>query len=203
MITLCDAHDIPYSDMLAPLVWETDPHLFDFLFLRDKALWSRLFRREWDAPLGLHSASDTILALKDNAIVGLLVCFASESTESRAEASFQRYHAAVDAGTAAHLDWAGIQMNWLFPPAPRTTMLVYNLVVASHMRGRGIGELLMTEAEARARKAGLSAIHLDTAASSPAVAFYERLGFERVVETRLCHPQAVSVPAHLRMTKSL
>ena len=130
--------------------------------------------------------------VQDNAFIGLLVCFSSDSTESRAEASFQRYHAADDAGTAVHLDWAGMQMNWMFPPAPRTTMLVYNLVVASQMRGRGIGELLMTEAEALARKAGLSAIHLDTAASSTAVAFYERLGFERLVETCLCHPQAVS-----------
>jgi ribosomal protein S18 acetylase RimI-like enzyme len=203
MITLCTAREISYSDMLPPLVWETDPHLFDFLFLRDKALWSRLFRPEWDAPHGLHSANDTTVAVQDAAIVGLLVCFSSDSVESRAEASFRRYHATVDAKTAAHLDWAGAQMNWLFPPAPQNTMLIYNLVVVSQLRGNGIGELLMKEAETCARKAGLSAIHLDTAASSPAVAFYERIGFQRLVETRLCHPQAASVPVHVRMAKQL
>jgi hypothetical protein len=147
MITLCTAREISYSDMLPPLVWETDPHLFDFLFLRDKALWSRLFRPEWDAPHGLHSANDTTVAVQDAAIVGLLVCFSSDSVESRAEASFRRYHATVDAKTAAHLDWAAA--------LPSPLSLTWNGEATLTSRPAGSDQLPF-ESETRAPERALS-----------------------------------------------
>lgn len=50
--------------------------------------------------------------------------------------------------------------------------------VAAHLRGRKIGEMLMAEAEARARAAGCALIQLTSNASrSDARRFYKRLGF--------------------------
>ncbi len=56
------------------------------------------------------------------------------------------------------------------------------------------------EAVAKARKLGLTAVHLDTAADNPAVTFYSRVGFRAVVESRARSlPEGVALPTHLRM----
>jgi len=53
-------------------------------------------------------------------------------------------------------------------------------------RRRGIGRLLMTALEARARELGFERVHLDTATNQPeAIAFYRALGYSDAgIETR-------------------
>ena len=55
---------------------------------------------------------------------------------------------------------------------------VESVSVASDLRGRGIGAMMMADAETRARAAGCSLIQLTTNATrADAHRFYERLGF--------------------------
>ena len=59
------------------------------------------------------------------------------------------------------------------------------LAIAVHPRwqGLGAGKLLMEDAEARARKAGFHQMHLSVdTINQQAIRFYERLGWQRVVE---------------------
>ena len=54
----------------------------------------------------------------------------------------------------------------------------------------------------RAIGVGLTAVHLDVPVTSPAVLFYERLGYGKLTETNLLEPKT-SIPPHFRMYKSL
>ncbi len=49
------------------------------------------------------------------------------------------------------------------------------------MRRRGVGRLLMTELESRARQLGFSELHLDTTTNQPeALAFYHGIGYHEI-----------------------
>ncbi len=201
---LKNGSEISYSRDLPKLVWQTDPDLFRFLFLSSKELWAKLFEVEWAADYGLHSFKDTTVAVVDGEIVGVLVCFPAASTASRFEATLKRFKQGLDDETSRHIERAMEQMSWLFPPAPDDALLVYNLVVREKLRGSGIGRLLMSEAEGKAHRHGCRSIHLDTATNNPAVAFYRRVGYEPLIETRLCRLRdGEAVPSHFRMVKDL
>ena len=61
---------------------------------------------------------------------------------------------------------------------------VYHLAVDARMRGKGIGAALMAELEARFRLKGCTRLKLFvTGGNVIAVAFYERLGWERLDAT--------------------
>lgn len=189
---------------LSDMVWQTDPHLFGFLFGGDTVLWRRLFQQEWTADCGLHRGADTIVATTaDMAVLGLLNAFPGHEADSRAEASFGRYLNSLDGPAAAQLSEAAEQMAWLFPPVPASALLVFNIVVAEAARGRGLGAVLLDAAEAQARRLGLAALHLDVDVGNPAVDFYRRHGFRAVVETRLANDGTAAVPAHFRMVRPL
>lgn len=55
---------------------------------------------------------------------------------------------------------------------------VSQLIIASSSRGKGVGGMLMEEAEQIAKKAGCHKIYLDTGESWPAVKFYKSLGYK-------------------------
>jgi len=67
-------------------------------------------------------------------------------------------------------------------------------------QGRGLGQRVMAALEARARQAGLTTIRL--AASIPALAFYERLGYRTVSEERHDFPDGDCLP-WFKMVKDL
>jgi ribosomal protein S18 acetylase RimI-like enzyme len=56
------------------------------------------------------------------------------------------------------------------------------IAVVPSMRGRGIGSGLLERLLARARQEGYDAVSLSVEKDSPAIALYERHGFERVRE---------------------
>jgi ribosomal protein S18 acetylase RimI-like enzyme len=81
---------------------------------------------------------------------------------------------------------------------------VVHLNVHPKCRSRGIGALLLAEAERQARKAGLKRLSLTMYISNPAQHLYERTGY-RVVETRTdpAFERMVGVPGYALMVKEL
>jgi ribosomal protein S18 acetylase RimI-like enzyme len=67
--------------------------------------------------------------------------------------------------------------------APADAFHIAELHVAAECRNRGIGALLLAEAERMARGAGARRMSLTTATNNPARRLYERFGFE-LIETR-------------------
>lgn len=191
------------SDELADLYWETDPAIFSFIFANGLPDWRRVFPAEWRADFGNHPASETTLACLNGRPVGLLTSFPGASVESRFNATLDRELAALEPRARDRMLAAFAAMEWLFPKLPQGSLYVLNLAVAPDMRGQGLARRLLEAAVAKARNLGLAEIHLDTAADRPAVAFYERLGFRAVVESRACNLRdGITLPTHLRMVLS-
>lgn len=196
--------DFHPNTTLARLLWSTGPELFAYMFHGDRALWTRLFAGEWRASFGFHSAADSIVARDGSDIHGVLVSFPARELGDRGFQTFRRYHTAVDDAGSAALQSAASEMGYLFHYTPDDALMVFNLAVVPGMRGKGIGKLLMAEAEARARRLGLTSIHLDTAARRTTLNFYKGLGFEPIAMTRLLRLTANrTVPSHIRLARQL
>jgi ribosomal protein S18 acetylase RimI-like enzyme len=110
----------------------------------------------------------------------------------------------LKAGAATRLVRGLVAMGWLFPFGPRDALYVLSLVVSQKARGSGAGAKLMGLAEETAKGDGLKSIHLDTPSTSGAIKFYQQLGYQTLVETRLCQlREDENVPSHSRMVKTL
>ena len=178
---------------IADLIWETDPEMCRFVF-SDRQTWHRCCGVEWSAAVGLHASRCAMVAKQKSEIVGLMIAYPQSEMAVRYAATVSRY--APDIGQRMEA------VGWLFPILPETTLYVFNLAVAPSLRGQGVGRMLLSAAEEQARQSGLTAVHLDVPVTSPAVLFYERLGYGKLTETNLLEPKT-SIPPHFRMYKSL
>lgn len=196
--------EIVYSEVIPTLLWDTGPELFSYLFGGDPGRFRRVSRAEWQAPAGIHCAADSTVACRGAEVLGLINSFPSRELGQRLALTLARYDAGLDAASAAALRAADAEIGWLFPYAPTDSLMVFNLAVSPAAQGLGLGRRLMETAEAKARRLGLASIHIDTTATRDAVGFYQRIGFEAVVECRLMRPgPAAAVPPQLRMIKQL
>jgi ribosomal protein S18 acetylase RimI-like enzyme len=134
------------------------------------------------------------VARRGGEIVGLVIAFPQAEVSTRYAATVARY----EEGIGQRMEAVG----WLFPVLPEATQYVFNLAVSQSCRGQGIGRLLLTAAEEQAQRAGMTSVHLDVAATSPAVQFYRRMKYRGITKTSLLEP-VTSIPPHLRMHKRL
>lgn len=198
-ISILDGSRVVGDDLLADLMWETDPAIFSFIF-GDLSVWRRLFPLEWTAPFSTNQDDETRVALMGERVVGLVNTFAGAEVARRFAVTMTRQLAALDASAGRQLTAAYDAMEWLFPRVPDDALYILNIVVAADMRGQHLGRRLIAEAVTKARRLGLRAVHLDTASNNPAVQFYQRAGFRAVVESRaMSLPDGVALPTHFRM----
>ncbi len=202
-VSIGPASPSPCDDRIADLIWDVDPPLMRFLFRDSHALWRRLVQADWGSEDGWFSHRNAILARLQDRIAGVMVAMTASAYERSAEITLRRW-CAVDEGNRAHPPFAFESVNRLFPKVPDDAFYVFDLVVAQEARGAGIGRLLMDAADGLARRAGCRSVHLDTAADNPAVAFYRRLGFEVLIETRVPYlAKRHGIPTHVHMMKAL
>lgn len=178
---------------IADLIWETDPEMCAFVF-GDRRNWHLHCAIEWRAAIGLHSSRSATLAKRGNEIVGIVIAFPQAEMTQRYAATVARYETRI----GQRMETVG----WLFPALPEGTHYVFNLAVSQSCRGQGIGRLLLTAAEEQAQRMGLMAVHLDVAATSLAVQFYERMSYRKLTKTDLLEP-LTNIPPHLRMHKRI
>lgn len=188
---------------LADLVWQTDPELFQYFYDGDHELLGKLFAAEWPSPIGFFSHTNMTIAARGPQPVGILNSFPGKRMGEIYQTHIQLVPTVFEPDATARLLRGLVAMGWLFPFVPGDALYVLNLVVSEKVRGRGIGAKLMHIAEERAKREGLKSIHLDTSSSSSAIKFYQDLGFQSLVETRLCHlREGETLPSHYRMVKS-
>ena len=181
-VTLRPGKEVAACETLARLIWSTAPEQFSYFFGGDGGVFSRLLPAEWEAPAGLHCAADSTVACSGETVLGLVNAFPSHEIEHRVFLTLRRYDATLDASARTRINAANAEIGWLYPPAPRDSLMVFNLAVSPEARGRGLGRILLQEAEE----------------------FYQRLGYEAVVESRLLRPEpAAAMPPQLRMIKPL
>ena len=178
---------------IADLIWETDPEMCQFVF-GDRSTWHRYCEIEWLSAIGLHSSGCAMVARQVSGIVGLVIAFPQSEMTERYTATVARYDPLIGQRME--------NVGWLFPMLPEKAQYVFNLAVSQSLRGRGIGRLLLSSVEEQAQRAALTSVHLDVPAASPALQFYERMGYGELTKTELLEPKT-NIPPHLRMYKRL
>jgi ribosomal protein S18 acetylase RimI-like enzyme len=192
------------SPLLVDLIWQTDPELFNFFYAGDHSLLQKLFTAEWSSAIGFFSHANMTIATQNSGPVGLLNCFAGKRMGEIYQTHIQLVPSVLEADATARLLRGLVAMGWLFPFVPGDALYVLNLVVSEKVRATGIGAKLMAIAEEKAKSEGLKSIHLDTSTTSNAIKFYQDLGYQTLVETRLCQlREGETLPSHYRMVKSL
>jgi len=118
---------------------------------------------------------------------GASVSFMRPFTHDEARTFFESVEPGVAAGTrlllAAFLDdqmVGTVQITAAWPPNQPHRADVAKLLVRRSARNRGIGRLLMEQAEAEAREQGWTLLVLDTVTGDPAERLYERMGWTKV-----------------------
>jgi GNAT superfamily N-acetyltransferase len=118
---------------------------------------------------------------------GASVSFMTPFTQDEARAFFESVEPGVAAGTrlllAAFLDdhvVGTVQVTAAWPPNQPHRADVTKLLVHRSSRSRGIGRLLMEQAEVEAREQGWTLLVLDTVTGDPAERLYERMGWTKV-----------------------
>jgi GNAT superfamily N-acetyltransferase len=118
---------------------------------------------------------------------GASVSFMTPFTHDEARAFFESVEQGVGDGTrlllAAFLDnqvVGTVQVAAAWPPNQPHRADVAKLLVRRSARNRGVGRLLMEQAEAEAREQGWTLLVLDTVTGDPAERLYERMGWTKV-----------------------
>ena len=190
------------SPKLVDLVWQSDADLFHFFYEGDKSIFSKLFTAEWPLPVGFFSHRNMTIATQNNRPVGLLNCFAGRRMGEIYQAHVQLITTVLDENASARLVRGLVAMGWLFPFVPSDALYVFNLVVSQ--KRAGLDANLMAMAEEKAKSEGLKSIHFDIATTAKANTFFRHLGYQPLVETRLCQlREGESVPSHYRIVKIL
>ena len=135
--------------------------------------------------IGVLHRNFTIASQNDRPI-GVLNCFAGKMMGDIYQSHLQLIPGVLTAEAAPRLVRGLVAMGWLFPFVPRDALYILNVAVSQKARRTGIGAKLMGLAEEKAKSEGLKSMHLDIPSASPAIKFYERLGYQTLVETRLC-----------------
>ena len=120
---------------------------------------------------------------------GASVSFMLPLTRARATAFWRRVAKGVESGDRALLiaeDAQGlcgtVQLVFELPENQPHRGDLAKMLVHRRARRQGLGEALVTAAEATARECGKTLLVLDTVTGSPAERLYARLGWERVGE---------------------
>ena len=179
---------------IASLIYQTDDHLFPFLFgNKFKALirLEKLVKREHNQ----FSFQNTWVE-EDGRIRGILIDIDPHTRLSNARAFFHAF------GTIGLIGLFFRQL--LLFPALRLRMkhdrYIQNIVIDPDFRGKGLGSALLDDAIARALKDGIKILTLDVARNNPgAIKLYERVGFQAKLNKRVWF----LFPILVRMEKDL
>jgi ribosomal protein S18 acetylase RimI-like enzyme len=173
------------ADAASALIAETDPPLFRHLGGGDIAFALVLIGALWRREGTILSHDIARVAREARRVVGLLIAMPGRVRGAMLAATNAAAAALVPPDRAAAIFAAWTAVDWLAPAIPEDAFFVQNLAVAAPTRRHGLGARILETACAIARHRGLASVHLDVAADNQAIAFYERCGFVKTVETRV------------------
>ena len=188
---------------LADLLWNTDPLLNGYMF-GSMAVARKIIASEWPAERGLLCHKQAFTAMEGDVLLGLLIGHTSREYGANFEAAMVLQTAALTEPEAQHLTQALYWMDRLFPTPRDDSYYVLEFSIAPEAQGGGLARHLLDAAEARACASGCRHICLDVAADNEAVGFYQHIGFEVEIETRVPFLHDThGIGPHLHMVRNL
>jgi ribosomal protein S18 acetylase RimI-like enzyme len=190
-------------DAAAPLMWDTNPSFFAYLFGGDEKTALRFLARQFEAERSIYSHAHCTTALAGDRLLGIELGWDRDTQRELLGETMQLAAALLSVDQLAHFRAASSLLLYLAPPIPRHTYYVLHLAAARDGRGKGMGARLLNEAFARARARGYPQCQLDVAKENRAVQSYQRLGMEVLSESRVPRLEKHGLGANLRMVKEL
>jgi ribosomal protein S18 acetylase RimI-like enzyme len=191
------------AEVAAPLMYDTDPHLFGYFFGDDQELALRYFAAQWRQERSLFSYRCCTVAVAGGALLGIELGYDAKTQADVFRDTGRHAVQILTPQQMAQLRNAMSYVQYLVPPLPRDAYYVLHLAAAPVARGCGVGARLLAAAFDKARSNGFRVCHLDVASDNPAVRFYERMGMEILSESRVVPLQQHSIASHYRMMKTL
>ena len=196
--------DGAHAQLAARLILDTDPHVFDFWFDRDRKVAADYFADQWPRAGGVFSHIHATAAREGGELLGIEHGLDARTQRAQWAHTFPATKQKLSAQAFAHLLDAFRWMPFLIPPIPEDAYYVQHLAVVPELRGRGVGARLLLHAFEKAASGGYRSVHLDVVADGPAVRFYRRMGMEELSHTRVPRLELdYGVPPHLRMRMPL
>ena len=191
------------AEAAAPLMYDTDPHLFGYFFGDDRELALRYFSAQWRQERSLFSHRHCTVAVARGALLGIEAGYDAKTQADVFRDTGRHAAQILTPRQMAQLRKAMSYVQFLVPLLPHDAYYVLHLAAAPDARGCGVGARLLAAAFDRARSHGFRVCHLDVASDNRAVRFYERMGMEILSESRVVPLQQHGIASHYRMTKTL
>jgi ribosomal protein S18 acetylase RimI-like enzyme len=190
-----------HAQAAAQLIVSTDEHLYSLWGGGTLDAWLELAQAEWRASDGIYSHRFAKVLEIDGAVKALVLAFASKAGATAIDWQMTNFRQAM-----ASQEWQGVFDRFsqiapmLFAPAPEHSYYIQNIAVAPDLRGQGIGRALLDLVVECARSEGCNILMLDVDATTPAVRFYQKMGF---TTTQTVELSSLGVNPHLRMVMSI
>jgi ribosomal protein S18 acetylase RimI-like enzyme len=191
------------ADAAAPLMYDTDPHLFAHFFDSDQELALRYFAAQWWQERSLFSYRHCTVAVARGVLLGIELGYDAKTQADVFRDTGRHAAQILTPEQMAHLRKAMSYVPFLVPPVPADAYYVLHLASAPFARARGVGARLLMAAFDRARRSRYRVCQLDVASDNPAVRFYERMGMEILSESRVVPLEEHGIASHYRMVKEL
>jgi ribosomal protein S18 acetylase RimI-like enzyme len=191
------------AEAAAPLMFETDYHLFGHFFGGDQNLAVRYFATQWRQERSLFSYRHCTAAVARGTLVGIELGYDAKTQADVARDTGRHAARMLTPAELAHLREAVSYVHYLVPPVPDDAYYVLHLASAPQVRGRGVGARLLAAAFDRARGNGYRVCQLDVASDNAAVYFYRRMGMDTLSESRVLPLEQHGIASHYRMVKDV
>jgi len=193
-----------HVDEVVPLIWQTSPRFFSFLYDNRPKVRDAIIAASWKATESILSHSFSTVAYLGDKLVGVLISY--EKAVKKQQEFAMKQVAAPFSDQALREHVASIQSIMLnkSPLVPADAYYVTILSVSEGAQGSGVGVKLLRHAYETAKQLGCKSVQLDTEADNPAVNFYTKAGMEVEIETRIPkYEELTTVPANYRLVKEL
>lgn len=187
----------------APLIYDTDPALFDYLFTdgHDNALM--FLANEWTQEISYYSFSHCTAAVRENVLVGIELGYDQKTLhECKPNTGLNGINSLTPEGIETIVNRVGY-LEYLMPPIPDDAYYILFLATHRTVRNLGLGKRLLANAFDQARNQGYHTCELDVASNNKAVDFYLGNGMKILSETRVVPLEQHNIPSHYRMVKEL
>jgi hypothetical protein len=190
------------ADAVAPLLYDTDPHLFSHFFSGDQELALRYFAAQWRQERSLFSYRYCTVAAARGALLGIELGYDGK-TQADVARDTGRYAAQIlTPEQMVHLREAVSYVRLLVPPVPNHAYYVLHLASACNARGRGVGASCSGPRSTGRGTMAIMSASSTSRATIPAVRFYERMGMDIRSEAASYLCKSTASPATIGWSRS-
>ncbi len=186
-----------------PLFYETDPLLFDYLYIDGYETALMFFEKEWRKKQSVYSYSHCSVAMSEGTLLGIELGYDRKTLQEQAHHTGKNGIDCLSPEGKKQLAQRNRYLRYLFPSIPYDAYFILFLATHHTARGLGCGRKLLVNAFDRARRQGYRTCVLDVASENKAVGFYLEMGMEILSESRVVPLEENGIPSHYHMIKKL